>query len=232
MALPSTLTVSWTVEGGTTLRLQQLLAQLGYLPVTFVPAAPAIVTPHAVPLGAASLTPQVGNFMWRFANAPAELQALWQPGADSVVMTGAVMSFQSDHGMRTDGNVSAQLWGAVLQAASTGQNASNPYSYALVTKSSPETLTVWQNGGIAFTSRANTGIPGSPTPNGTWPVYERFRVTTMSGTNPDGSHYSDPGVPWVSYFHGGDALHGFSRGSYGSPQSLGCVELPYDAAAT
>ena len=38
----------------------------------------------------------------------------------------------------------------------------------------------------------------------------------MSGTNPDGSHYSDPGVPWVSYFNGGDALHGFLRASYGS----------------
>jgi lipoprotein-anchoring transpeptidase ErfK/SrfK len=30
----------------------------------------------------------------------------------------------------------------------------------------------------------------------------------------------------VSYFHGGDALHGFIRPSYGRPQSLGCVELP------
>jgi lipoprotein-anchoring transpeptidase ErfK/SrfK len=52
----------------------------------------------------------------------------------------------------------------------------------------------------------------------------------MSGTNPDGSHYSDPGVPWVSYFNGGDALHGFLRASYGSAQSLGCVEMPYDVA--
>ena len=53
----------------------------------------------------------------------------------------------------------------------------------------------------------------------------------MSGTNPDGSHYSDPGVPYVAYFNGGDAVHGFVRGSYGWPQSLGCVELPYGAAA-
>ena len=52
----------------------------------------------------------------------------------------------------------------------------------------------------------------------------------MSGTNPDGSHYSDPGIPWVSYFNGGDALHGFIRASYGFPQSLGCVEMPYSEA--
>jgi hypothetical protein len=37
-------------------------------------------------------------------------------------------------------------------------------------------------------------------------------------------------VPWVSYFNGGDALHGFLRASYGSAQSLGCVEMPYDVA--
>ena len=53
----------------------------------------------------------------------------------------------------------------------------------------------------------------------------------MSGTNPDGSHYNDPGIRWISYFHGGDALHAFNRASFGTPQSLGCVELPLDAAA-
>ena len=37
----------------------------------------------------------------------------------------------------------------------------------------------------------------------------------MTGTNPDGSKYSDPGINWVSYFNGGDALHEFPRGSYG-----------------
>ena len=54
---------------------------------------------------------------------------------------------------------------------------------------------------------------------------------TMSGTNPDGSHYHDPGIRWISYFHGGDALHEFPRASFGTPQSLGCVELPEAAAA-
>jgi lipoprotein-anchoring transpeptidase ErfK/SrfK len=56
-------------------------------------------------------------------------------------------------------------------------------------------------------------------------VFEHIPSGTMSGTNPDGSHYNDPGIPWISYFNGGDALHGFVRASYGSPQSLGCVEM-------
>ena len=51
----------------------------------------------------------------------------------------------------------------------------------------------------------------------------------MRGTNPDGSQYADP-VYYVSYFNGGDAAHYFSRGGYGYSQSLGCVELPWDAA--
>jgi lipoprotein-anchoring transpeptidase ErfK/SrfK len=76
----------------------------------------------------------------------------------------------------------------------------------------------------------NTGIPQAPTAQGVFAVFEHAPSVTMSGTNPDGSHYNDPGVPWVSYFNGGDALHGFLRGSYGSAQSLGCVEMPYAEA--
>jgi hypothetical protein len=86
-------------------------------------------------------------------------------------------------------------------------------------------LTIWHDGHVVFRSLANTGIPVSPTVDGTFPVYERFRFQIMSGTNPDGSHYHDPGIPWISYFNGGDALHGFERAQYGFPQSLGCVEM-------
>jgi lipoprotein-anchoring transpeptidase ErfK/SrfK len=78
---------------------------------------------------------------------------------------------------------------------------------------------------------ANTGVAGAPTGVGTFTVYVRYTVTTMSGTNPDGSKYVDPGIRWVSYFNGGDALHGFPRASYGFPQSDGCVEMPIANAA-
>jgi hypothetical protein len=60
-------------------------------------------------------------------------------------------------------------------------------------------------------------------------VYQKLPFQIMQGTNPDGSQYADP-VKWVSYFDGGQAVHYFSRGSYGWPQSLGCVELPYGTA--
>ena len=62
------------------------------------------------------------------------------------------------------------------------------------------------------------------------PVFEHLAVGTMSGTNPDGSSYHDPGIKWISYFNGGEALHAFPRASFGTPQSLGCVELPEASA--
>ncbi len=83
---------------------------------------------------------------------------------------------------------------------------------------------------MVLSTPANTGVPGATTQQGTFPIYSRFVSTTMSGTNPDGSKYSDPGVPWVNYFNGGDAVHGFPRPSYGTPQSNGCVELPIGTA--
>jgi lipoprotein-anchoring transpeptidase ErfK/SrfK len=41
-----------------------------------------------------------------------------------------------------------------------------------------------------------------------------------------------PDVPWVNYFNGGDAVHGYPRAAYGFPQSNGCVELPIETAQT
>jgi hypothetical protein len=52
------------------------------------------------------------------------------------------------------------------------------------------------------------------------PVFNRER----------GSSYADP-VQFVAYFRAGQAVRYFPRYSYGWPQSLGCVELPLDAAA-
>ena len=56
---------------------------------------------------------------------------------------------------------------------------------------------------------------------------ERARIGQMVG----GIHYRDPGIRYISYFNGGDAIHAFNRASFGTPQSLGCVELPLTAAA-
>jgi peptidoglycan hydrolase-like protein with peptidoglycan-binding domain len=212
-------TATFTVAPGSTLRLQQLLAQLGYLPVSFTPA-----TQPTSPQDEADA--QQGTFSWRWANQPASLTSLWNAGQDNEITKGAIMSFESLHGLKTDGLAGPQVWTDLLQAAATGANDPQAYGYVYVSQNLPETTTVYQNGSVAYSTLANTGVPGASTAPGTFTVYSRFRVTTMSGTNPDGSKYSDPGIPWVSYFNGGDALHGFVRAHYGFPQSDGCVEMP------
>ena len=79
-------------------------------------------------------------------------------------------------------------------------------------------MTLWHNGHTVLTAPANTGIPGAETELGTFPVFEHLEETTMSGENPDGSHYEDPGIMWVSYFNGGDALHSFDRALLRQPR--------------
>jgi hypothetical protein len=178
------------------------------------------------------LTPLPGKFAWRFPNIPSSLSAEWAAGAPNVITTGAVMQFEDANGLATDGQAGPDVWAALLQAVAHRQVDTQPYDYVYVQTGIPEYLSLWRDGAVVFTSLVNTGIPEAPTALGTYPVYARYTVTTMSGTNPDGSHYSDPGIPWVSYFNGGDALHGFLRADYGFPQSLGCVEMPYSSAAT
>lgn len=213
--------------GNHVLRLQQLLAQTGYLPLRFVPLQPRR---QPTPTFASPLTLRPGIWSWRFSHTPKTLRALWRPGQYTVAVQGAVMTFEYVHGMTTDGVAGPAVWKALLKDARHGRRDPHPYSYVYVSQALPERLTLWKNGRTALVTPANTGIPQAPTQPGTWPVYLRFISTTMSGTNPNGTHYSDPGVPWVSYFHGGDAVHGFLRASYGFPQSLGCVELPYAQA--
>jgi hypothetical protein len=140
------------------------------------------------------------------------------------------MAFESAHNLADDGIAGPAVWSALLQAVASRQMDNAPYDYVYVSEALPEYVTVWSDGTNIFTTLANTGIPQSPTQVGTWPVYLRYLVTTMSGTEPNGQPYHDPGIRWVSYFHGGDALHEFPRAAYGFPQSLGCVEMPWSSA--
>jgi len=222
--LAQTVTSQFTVAPGSTLRLQQLLADLGYLPLTFTPSSP-LTSPTQ------EGNDQVGSFTWRWPDQPLSLLTLWTPGTNNVITQGAVMNFEAQNGLKTDGVAGPQVWTDLLADVQSGHGDALPWGYVVVSQSLPESATVYKNGAPVYSTPVNTGVPGASTENGTWPVFARYTVTTMTGTNPDGSHYSDPGIPWVSYFHGGDALHGFVRGSYGFPQSDGCVEMPPSNAA-
>jgi peptidoglycan hydrolase-like protein with peptidoglycan-binding domain len=226
--LASGFTRSFTTGSYSTLRLEQLLAQSGYLPLTWTPAGTAIQPTDTAGQLAAAYSPPSGNFTWQ-SGYPSVLHSLWSEGSGNLVLSGAVRAFQSEQGLTMDGVAGPQVWSDLLKAVAGGHSNGNGYTYALASQSIPETLTIWHDGREVLRSAANTGIPAAPTANGTFPVYLRLPFQIMKGTNPDGSKYADP-VSWISYFNGGDAVHYFVRGSYGVPQSLGCVELPETAA--
>jgi hypothetical protein len=214
------------------LRVQEALAELHYLPLRFgpTPVSSALRDEATVP-AAVRTTALPGVFSWRYPDIPASLAALWAPGQMSVLTQGAVMAFERRDDLPADGVPGRQFWGALRTALAHRDQDLKPYDYLMVSESLPEGLVVWQDGKDVFETPVNTGVPGAQTPLGTWPVYERLVSTTMAGTDPDGVHYDVSGVPWVAYFNGGDAVHGYWRTYFGYPQSNGCVELPIPNAA-
>lgn len=229
-ALHTTRQVAWSVPPGSTLRLEELLAGLGYLPLDWRPAGPAVARTPEAELRAAVDAPR-GSFSWRYPNTPPELRALWHAGRANDVSRGAIVAFEDAHGLSADGFAGPRVWRALLADEIQGKRRTGGYSYVYVHRDLPQSLTLWHDGHTVLRSPGNTGVPAAPTQLGTFPVFEHIPVGTMSGTNPGGSTYNDPGIRYISYFNGGDAIHAFTRASFGTPQSLGCVELPLASAA-
>jgi L,D-transpeptidase-like protein/putative peptidoglycan binding protein len=223
-------TLAWRTPPASELRLEQLLAELQYLPVEWTAATADAPRTWAGEMAAAS-APPAGSFSWRYPNTPTELTNLWHPGVYSWIVRGAVMQFQDDHHLTVDGFAGHDVWQALIADKLAAKARPGGYSYVFVHSAVPTSLNLWHNGQVILTSPGNTGIPAAPTQLGTFAVFEHIPVGTMSGTNPDGSHYNDPGIKWISYFNHGEAIHAFNRASFGTPQSLGCVELPEAAAA-
>jgi peptidoglycan hydrolase-like protein with peptidoglycan-binding domain len=224
--------------------LQLALARLDYLPYR----ASKAVLPHE-PDADRKSTPHSGHTAGSTIGQRARLTAMaaFHPPSEhmharySSVPTlsygeldettkGALMVFQSEHELEATGEADEATWRALFGAVEHDRRKRTPYTWVTVSESIPETLEVHRGSRVALSTPANTGVAGAETAQGTFPIFSRFTSTTMTGTNPDGSKYSDPGVPWVNYFNGGDAVHGFPRGSYGTPQSNGCVELPIETA--
>jgi Bacterial Ig-like domain/L,D-transpeptidase catalytic domain len=241
-------TTSFTVGTGSVLRLQQLLAELGYLPLSFVrtsgsatsgASTTALVSSSGLasePVSAAAIStnPKPGHFVWNYADTPATLQDEWQAGTYNTITQGAVDAFEGDHDLGTqygwsDGQAGPSVWTALLKAVAARDMDPRPYSYIEVNEVGTEYLKVWQKGSIVYQSLANTGVAGAATAQGTFAIDSHLPSNLMTGTDVDGSHYSVT-VYDAAYFNGGDAVHAYPRDSYGFPQSNGCVELPLSAA--
>jgi lipoprotein-anchoring transpeptidase ErfK/SrfK len=210
------------------LALQQALARLGYLPYTLRSSHKANSGGGNEPRALAAryaFNPPRGPLVANVPHAP----GLWYAHLDPTTR-GALMVFQATRRLAPDGVAEGATWASLLASLTHDSRDPRPYTFVTVSERIPETLEVHEGRHVVLSTPTNTGVPGATTEQGTFPIYARFTSTTMSGTNPDGSKYSDPGVPWVNYFNGGDAVHGFPRPSYGTPQSNGCVELPIPTA--
>ena len=209
------------VAAGSVRWLQQLLAQTRYIPYTYTPTTS---------FNAVAAAPVAGSFSPRITTLPPTFYKLWQAGALNVITVGALMRLQDERGALVAKVPTTFVWRTLIAMVATHQVAQTPYNYVDVNSTLPQTLTLYINGVVKSMVAVNLGISAAPTAKQTDPVYARFKTTTMSGVQPDGQHYYDTGIPWVSYFNGGEALHGFIRPTYGTPQSLGCVEMMFKDA--
>jgi peptidoglycan hydrolase-like protein with peptidoglycan-binding domain len=221
---------TFTIASGSVLRLQQLLSLLDYSPLSWTPSGAAPSPSDEVAQRAALFVPPAGSFTWREHGWPSQLVSSWHEGRYTVMTRGLVMSFEADHGLNVNGEPTAGLWNDLLNVLAANDANTGGYNFALANQARPESLTIWHNGAVVLRLPMNSGIAASPTPDGFFPVFARYRNQVMRGTNPDGVKYADP-VQYVAYFHGGDAVHYLARASYGIPQSLGCVELSLADAA-
>ncbi len=95
----------------------------------------------------------------------------WSPGTSNVITKGAVMAFESRHGMQTDGVAGPAVWQQLLADAAAGTTQTAPYDYVYVSTALPQRATVYSNGAAVYSTAANTGVPAAPTAPGTFPVY-------------------------------------------------------------
>jgi peptidoglycan hydrolase-like protein with peptidoglycan-binding domain len=209
--------------------LQQALARLGYLGAKLHP----IYRVH-IPSGRETLREAAVHAYrpphGRLAPDPADAPPV-ELGQLDETTKGGLEVFQSDHNLEATGEPNAATWRLLLIVESLYHRNPRPYTWVTVSESLPETLEVHLGDHVGLSTPANTGVAGAETAQGIFPIFARYVSTTMEGTDPDGVHYVAPDVPWVNYFNGGDAVHGYPRASYGFPQSNGCVELPIETAA-
>jgi hypothetical protein len=221
-------TSHFTTGSYSQLRLQELLSELGYLPFTFHPSDPAgdVAAANAKDQLSAAYDAPAGTFSWN-GSYPSQLTSQWHAGKSNELVTGAIDNIEGNQGWNQDGTAGPEVWSYLLSAVARGGKDPHAYSYVLVTQGpSDENLQLYNDGKVVISTPVNTGTAAAGgTYDGTYPVYERLTSQVMTGQNPDGSTYSDQ-VYWVNYFHGGEAIHWFQRGSYGWYQSDGCVEVP------
>jgi lipoprotein-anchoring transpeptidase ErfK/SrfK len=96
----------------------------------------------------------------------------------------------------------------------------------IVVELGQQTVKAYQDGRLVRMVTVSTGLPGTPTVEGQFKIYQKYLAQTMTGPN-----YYLPEVPYVMYFYGGYSLHGtYWHNNFGQPMSHGCVNMPTEEA--
>jgi lipoprotein-anchoring transpeptidase ErfK/SrfK len=86
---------------------------------------------------------------------------------------------------------------------------------------SKQRLTAYQGNSPVFSTLISSGIAGRRTPTGRFAVRTKIPSQRMTGPG-----YNLPGVPYVMYFAGANAIHGtYWHNNFGHPMSHGCVNM-------
>lgn len=92
---------------------------------------------------------------------------------------------------------------------------------------SQQRLTAYQGQTAVLSTLISSGVAGRRTPTGRFAVRTKIASQTMSGPG-----YYLPGVPYVMYFAGANAIHGtYWHSNFGTPMSHGCVNMRTSEAA-
>jgi LysM repeat protein len=86
---------------------------------------------------------------------------------------------------------------------------------------SEQTLSAYQGDVRVLFSIVSTGKAATPTRPGEFAIYQKLKAQDMSGDD-----YNLPGVPWVMYYDGENAIHGaYWHANFGIPTSHGCTNM-------
>ncbi len=97
---------------------------------------------------------------------------------------------------------------------------------------SAQELTAYEGDMPVYHAPVATGKDGFNTPAGTFAIYSKYPIETMTGSA-GGETWHVPNIPWVQYIVGGVAFHGtywHDRWGTGFRLSHGCVNMNIDDA--
>ncbi len=162
-----------------------------------------------------------------------------EPAANDLLATGTYTGTLAPIAARLGTSIKAALNSSKLYNPSgilTGLRQPTPAAKTTATPPPPtgkwidvdissQTIMAYQGNAPLKTVLMSSGMGWRLTPIGSFKVYLKVASQTMSGGSGANRYYL-PGVPWILYFSGENAIHGtYWHNNFGLPMSHGCVNV-------